>query len=170
MGYYLFQSLDRHPQFFDTSSENTWAPGWSVRAVFKPNITINSVLPVYLQAIELSKLSPEDYLEKVKEAAETEVQPSWLRNPTGTILARMGGPRYESYVSEAFNIHGKLSLLNQIIALEGVPDDVQLLKNPLSHKGGGVYWSDDGQHLCLKGPGEDERRFRCLIVQPDTVR
>lgn len=170
MVYYLFQSMDRHPQFFDTLSENTWTPGWWVRMVFKPNMTINSVLPVYLQAIELSRLSPEDYPEKVTDIVENEVNASWLRNPAGSILARTGGPRYERYVAEAFNIHGKLSLLNQIIALEGVPNDLQRLKNPLSRTGHGVYWSDKGAKLCLEGPSEDDRRFRCLLVRSDTAR
>lgn len=163
MGYYLFQSLDRHPQFFDTSGYNSWTPGWWVRAVFKPNMTSNSVLPAYLQAIELSQLTPKDYREQVKEAAEAEVQASWLRNPTGTILARVGGPAFQDYVAEAFNINGKLSLLNQVIALKGVPDDLQRLNNPLSLTDDGAYWSDDGQHLCLSGPGEDDRKFRCLL-------
>ncbi len=170
MGYHLFQSLDRHPQFFDTSSDSTWTPGWWVRAVFKPNMTINSVLPTYLRAIRLSQLAPENYLATIKDTTESEVNASWLRNPAGTILARVGGPGYEHYVSEAFNIHGKLSLLNQIIALKGVPDDLQRLNNPLSSTGNGVYWSDDGQHLCLQGPGEDDRRFRCLIGRLDPVR
>lgn len=165
MGYYLFQSLDRHPQFFDTSSDSTWTPGWWVRAVFKPNMTTNSVLPTYLRAIRLSQLAPENYPATIKDTTESEVNASWLRNPAGTILARVGGQGYENYVSEAFNIHGKLSLLNQIIALEGIPEDLQRLNNPLSGTGNGVHWSDDGQHLCLQGPGEDDRRFRCLIVQ-----
>lgn len=167
MVYYLFQSMDRHPQFFDTSSENTWTPGWWVRMVFKPNMTINSVLPVYLQAIKLSRLPPENYPEKATDITENEADVSWLRNPAGGILARTGGPRYERYVAEAFNIHGKLSLLNQIIALGGVPDDLQRLKNPLSRTGNGVYWSDNGRTLCLEGPGEDDRRFRCLYVIPN---
>ncbi|AHI33044.1 hypothetical protein AU15_05480 [Marinobacter salarius] len=81
MGYYMYQSLDRHPQFFDTSSDNTWTPGWWVRAVFKPNMTINSVLPAYLQAIELSQLTPKDYREQVNEAAEIEVKASCCAIP-----------------------------------------------------------------------------------------
>ena len=165
MGYYMYQSLDRHPQFFDTSSDNTWTPGWWVRAVFKPNMTINSVLPAYLQAIELSQLTPKDYREQVNEAAEIEVKASWLRNPTGTILARAGGPAFQNYVTEAFNIHGKLSLLNQVIAFKGVPDDLKSLNNPLSRKNNGVQLSHEGQQLCLSGHGEDNRGFRCLIVQ-----
>ena len=165
MGYYMYQSLDRHPQFFDTSSDNTWTPGWWVRAVFKPNMTINSVLPAYLQAIELSQLTPKDYREQVNEAAEIEVKASRLRNPTGTILARAGGPAFQNYVTEAFNIHGKLSLLNQVIAFKGVPDDLKSLNNPLSRKNNGVQLSHEGQQLCLSGHGEDNRGFRCLIVQ-----
>lgn len=180
IGYHLFQSMDRHPGFFHTTSiagasnegilDTAHTPGWWVRAIFKPNMTSNSVLPVYLQSIQLSQVAPADYPHAMGKADEVSVKTNWLRNSSGTILAGVGGPHYEDYVAEAFNLHGKLSLLRQIIDLSGLPFDLETLENPLASGGDNMYWDSGRRQLCLAGPGEDDRRFRCLVVQPDNVQ
>lgn len=177
MGYHLFQSMDRRPEFFNTVSVSTseptrstsYTPGWWVRATFKPNMTSNSILLVYLQPIKLSQVAPEGFSEAMAKADQASVQANWLRNSSGAILAGIGGPRYEEYVAKAFDLHGKLSLLRQIIDLQGVPYDLETIKNPLASGGNNVYWDSSQRHLCLEGPGYDDRKFRCLIVRADVL-
>ncbi|MCH8498424.1 MAG: hypothetical protein LAT63_08090 [Marinobacter sp.] len=165
MGYYMFASMDRHPQFFSTNEEVVEAPGWLVRAVFKPNMSINGSLGWYQQVIALSQLSPLDFANHMQDFEPAMPPSHWLRNATGSILLTIARARLQDYVAAGFQAHGKIDLLQQLIALGGVPETLQPLNSPFSTSEDALYWSEDRQRLCLKMPGTAEQRWgHCLLV------
>lgn len=166
MGYYMFASMDRHPQFFSTSEEVMEAPGWLVRAVFKPNMSINGSLGWYQQVIALSQLSPQAFANHMQNFDPVMPPSHWLRNSTGSILLSIARARLHDYVAAGFEVHGKIDLLQQLIALSGMPETLQQLTSPFSTSEDAVYWSNDQQRLCLQIPGTTAERWgHCLLVK-----
>lgn len=157
----LHRSLDRSANFF---SEEDPAPGWMVRAPFKPNMSSNAMLPIYLPSIERSRLEPAAYARSVATRKVPVVAESWIRNSTGTVLSGLASPDYEIYVAAAYDVTAKIGLFNQLVALKGESDDLSRFSNPLSSSGEAVFWSEARTRLCLDGPLIDGRGFRCLAV------
>jgi hypothetical protein len=169
--YYLYKGLDKHPEFFETSavtpegeteesdSKQGNAPGWYVRIFFKPNMTINAIVPIYERMARLSRLSPREFTAEIEAGEELEITTSKLRNYVGYVFISISRPNMDEYNARILDIETKIELFNQIHH-HGVTE--KMVRNP--------YYQDDfsyrkGNAVCFRGPLEDQMGMRCLRTQ-----
>jgi hypothetical protein len=157
--YYGFKSVDKHPQFFELEGEFGNAPEWLVRAVFKPNMTINALAPLYLLPEKLAVLSPAEFAQEVENLESYTPSTSVIRNPAGNVLLGIEGPAYEEYVARFHDLDVKISLFNQLY-YSGL--DTTSLINP--YYGSETPRMENGR-LCFSGPLEDKSFLRCLSIE-----
>ena len=155
VSYYTFKNLDRHPEFFEMGGD---FPGWMTRIVYKANMTINSVAPIYYKLEQLAQLSSLDFAKRIEVSNSDKPSTSKLRNYVGSILIAMS-PEYTEYVARFFDFDAKLALFNQVHHLKLSLDN---MKNP--YYGKEVPEEING-NLCFRGPLEDKRSLRCLRVK-----
>lgn len=155
MSYHMFKHLDKHPEFFDIGGN---FPGWLTRILYKPNMTINSVEPIYSRLDRLAQLSPSDFAKQIEAGDKVSLSTSKLRNYVGNVLVTISSPDYAGYVASFHDFDAKLSLFNQVHHLKLKPDN---MKNP--------YYGDEKPsevegNLCFSGPLENKSSLRCLRV------
>ena len=165
MAYNIYQNLDRNSDFWQIGGAT---PGWVVRSLFKPNMTLNINVIGMFDIIDASHLDQKEfgaYLKtknsEVESVPETTVS---LRNHTGQILTGMATPNYIPYIAKFHDINSKITLLNNINLLKSNKKEFYNIKSPygLDDK---PALSKDGNRICFNGPFEDERYFRCLIIK-----
>ncbi len=163
MPYYLFKNLDKSPDMFEVSdpmkegeTQEAKVPGWVLRITYKPNMTINAVVPFYTRMTRLSKLSPGEFAQDIESGQIPEMTASRFRNYIGTILVNMSRPNLEEYVGRIMDVETKIELFNQIHYYGKQEDRVE---NPYYP---GEYSYGEGDAVCFRGPLKDERRLRCL--------
>ena len=155
MSYYTFKNLDRHPEFFKIGGN---FPGWLTRIVYKPNMTINAIAPIYHRLDNLAKLSPSEFSEKVKNEERISPSTSKLRNYVGDLLIAIF-PEFDEYVARFYDFDAKIALFNQVHVLNR---DLDSMNNP--YYGPEIPEKTD-EKLCFRGPLEDKRSLRCLRVK-----
>lgn len=155
MSYHTFKSLDRHPEFFETGGN---FPGWITRILFKPNMTINAVTPIYYRLERLAQLAPPDFAKQIETGESVNPSTSKLRNYVGETLIAFS-PEFDEYVAKFFDFDIKLALFNQLHHLKREPGSMH---NP--YYGNEVPKEINGS-LCFSGPLEDNRSLRCLKVK-----
>lgn len=155
MSYNAFLNLDKHPEFFEMGNE---FPGWLARIVFKPNMTINAVAPIYYRLERLAKMTPFAFAEYIEAEEAFSPSTSKLRNYVGSILIGLS-PEFDHFVAMAFDFDVKLALYNQIHHLG---QNAESMSNPYY---GNEIPKETGDGLCFSGPLEDERSFRCLKLK-----
>jgi hypothetical protein len=168
VAYYLFKRLDKYPGFFDsTAAEGEGekgekdvrggkVPGWFVRIFYKPNMSINAVVPAYTKLVSLSRLSCKEFAEEIERGKELEITTSNLRNYMGNVLINTGRPNLEQYLGRIMDVEAKIELFNQIYH-HGAPEDK--VKNPY-YEYDYSYRKEDS--ICFRGPLEDQKGMRCL--------
>ena len=156
MAYHTLKELDRHPEFWEIGGN---APGWWVRALYKPNMTINAMTPVYTRAIALSRLEPHEFARQITEKQQIPATTSRIRNVAGDILNKMS-PDYDGYVGRLSDLNTKIHLFNQHHHHNKKPDEIT---NPY-FEGESAFVSQG--RICLTGPLEDKRNLRCLKISP----
>lgn len=155
MFHYTFKDLDKNPDFFEVGGK---LPGWITRMVYKPNMTINAVAPIYYRLERLAQLSPFEFARQIDAENRVRLSTSKLRNYAGNVLISVA-PDFSEYVARFFDFDAKLALFNQVHHLKLEPDT---MKNP--YYGNETPQNSDG-NLCFKGPLEDKRSLRCLRVK-----
>jgi len=156
MSYDTFKHLDKQPDFFEAGANY---PSWLIRLFFKPNMTINTVVPVFSRLEKLALLSPREFVDKVKEEGELKHSTSKFRNYVGSILVDVATPNFDKYAASILNLDVKLALFNHIYQ----PDEKQpSFENPY-YEGETANEVDGG--LCFKAPFEGSRSFRCLKIK-----
>lgn len=153
MAYDTMRSMDRHPEFLKADSP---LPGWLVRAIFKPNVSANALLPIYLQAIEDAQMTADAFAERIRRQPKPEVKEDWLRNFAGMRLNRIASPDFNIYVGRLHDLDAKIRLFNQA----GGSDASHSLEQQPE-----PYLSEDKRSLCVDGALPDERRLRCLRIR-----
>jgi len=152
MAFYSFTEIDRSPELFKTGGN---MPSWIVRAVYKPNMTTNDIIPAYEEAIYAARLPSEKFAEHQagrEEVVENEI--NW-RNYVGHTLVSIAHPDYYRYIARLHDLNVKISLVNYVMSGRTIP-----LVNP--------YYPSlapqvpDGNKICLSGPYEDDRELRCI--------
>lgn len=156
MSYHNFKSLDKHPEFFEIGGN---FPGWITRILYKPNMSINAVEPIYTNLGRLAELSPSDFAKKVATASKDSPSSSKLRNYVGSSLVAFNSLGYEDYVARFNDFEVKLALFNQVHHFNL---NLDKMKNP--YYGDEVPKEAEG-NLCFSGPLEDKRSLRCLRVK-----
>ncbi len=155
MSYYTFKNLDKHPEFFEIGGD---FPGWMTRIVYKPNMTINSVAPIYYKLEQLAQLPSPDFAKRIEASNSDIPSTSKLRNYVGSVLIAIS-PEYTEYVARFYDFDAKLAIFNQVHHLKLSLDD---MKNPYYGK---EVPEDVNGNLCFSGPLEDKRSLRCLRVK-----
>jgi hypothetical protein len=145
-------SLDKNPEFF---REDQAVPGWLVRYYFKPNMTLNASVPLYLRLRDLALLKPEVFAHRMDSQPEMKLTTNPVRNWGGYVLLRFQ-PDYEEYIARLQDLDVKLTLFNQYVVAQVEPEAIA---NP--------YYPDQSAYqekrsICTSGPLEDTKRLRCL--------
>lgn len=153
MAYYVYQNLDRHPDAFEMGGS---APGWFVRVLFKPNMTINALVPVYTRALALAKQNATEFALDIETWEIPAPATSRLRNLLGSFL--LMPQNYDEYIAALFDLDAKLLTFNHLYRSRG---DLAELKNPFYPEETPVVLAD---RVCLRGPLEDKRGLRCLRI------
>jgi len=154
VSYYAFKSADRHPEFFNIGGDS---PGWMTRAVFKPNMSINQVAPIFYRLERLVEMSPVDFATAMESPTKADPPASLLRNYVGAALVSMSG-NFDIYAARFIDFGAKLMVFNQKYTSANPSLN---LKNP--YNVGEVLKEIDGS-ICFNGPLEDKRKLRCLKV------
>ncbi len=155
MMYYTFSDLDRDPEFFKAGGH---IPRWLTRIVYKPNMTINAILPIYERLEYLATLSPSELATRLEETENHSPSSSKLRNYAGNTLMSIP-PSFDKYVILFADFEAKIALFNQVHIFNS---DLDNLENP--YYGPEKPISSDGK-LCFSGPFEDEESLRCLTME-----
>jgi hypothetical protein len=161
MSYALMNNLNGNPEFI---AEGGNLPAWIVKLVYKPNISINSILPRYQQAIDYARLSHKEFSTKIISGDKPEIETSRIRNFVGTILASIDGADYLNYVARVKDLDVKILLFNTLIAEPNVDAALGSLNNPYYEMPTPAFLTDDQRKICFDGPLPDNRNLRCLWV------
>ena len=155
LSFYGYKNLDKHPEFFEMGGN---FPGWITRIVFKPNMTINAITPLYYRVDYLASLSPSEFAHEIEHGEVPKLSTSKIRNYMGGVLIGVS-PEFESYVARFFDLDVKIALFNQIYSLGLPPTQLQ---NPYY---GNELPEEKNGSLCFSGPLEDRRSLRCLKIK-----
>ncbi len=155
MSYHTFKNLDKNPEFFEMGGN---FPGWITRMVYKPNMTVNAIAPVYYQLENLARMAPDDFAKHIEEEQSSPPSTSKLRNYIGDVLISIS-PEYDQYVAKFYDMDAKIELFNQVHYFK---KNLENMDNP--YYGSEIPQETDGS-LCFTGPLEDKRSLRCLRVK-----
>lgn len=161
MSYELFRDLDRNSEFWKEGSN---VPGWLVRVAFKPSMSINSIYPVYNQAIEYALLSHGEFSKKIADGNTLELKESMLRNSAGVMLSRISLAGYNQYVARFYDLDAKIVLFNALAGKRDVEPMLDQVINPYDNKSSSFFFSETNKNICFDGPLQNERNLRCLRV------
>lgn len=175
MSYGLYTAMDKHPDFFTSTSvddggfnsdDGFKAPGWAVKTIFKPNMSINKAYLFYKRILTRSQLDQTEFAAMAFEKHEQPLfRPTYIRNPVGTILNDIASPSFDQYIARLFDLNAKIAIFNQTMNKTALPQDLSFIQNPYYEKGGTAFYSEDGKSICLTGPLEDDKNQRCLRVK-----
>lgn len=154
-GFETFKDLDKNPEFFEVGDS---APAWLVRALFKPNMTINASVGKYEQLIALSTLSAEKFAAYKIPAKQHIDENVNLRNFAGHVLNHTQCADYHTYIARLHDLKIKIALTNYVIGeMQSLP------VNPYYPSTQAIEKKD--KRICLNGPYDDERGFRCIYIE-----
>lgn len=132
-------------------------PGWTLRKVFKPTMTLNAAAPVYYRLERMARMSPGQFTAEIEKGTWLAPGSSRLLNATGdNILSAVRD--YDEYAARLLDINVKIAVFNH---LHHSGKYATSFINP--------YYPDDradanAKRICVSGPLEDSRGFRCLRV------
>ena len=152
----ILSNLDRHPEIFELKGS---LPGWMVRLLYKPNMTLNAIAPLYHRLEMLTSMSAAEFSRVVNSKARASIATSWIRNAVGSVLAREM-TSYDEYAARFHDVDAKIALFNHRYQAGSRTDEVS---NPYY---GSEPPSFSAGSLCLNGPMEDKNFLRCLRVAP----
>ena len=173
MGYDLYTSLDKHPQFFSASTlagdkSEGKSPAWLVRLVYKPNMTINEHYSVYKAVVLRSQLAQKQFAVTVTTELKNEQKSPYkisIRNYAGRVLNNLARPSFDRVIARVLDLNAKIAIFNKTANKVMLPEDLSYIQNPYYEKGGTAFYSEDGKSICLTGPLDDDKNQRCLRVK-----
>ncbi|MBV1913800.1 MAG: hypothetical protein KUG72_00335 [Pseudomonadales bacterium] len=156
MSYYGFKSLDKNPEFFRVGGK---VPGWIIRLLYKPNMTINAITPGYYRLEHLAQLAPTEFVAEIEKGNNAPLSTSKVRNGLGAALITISLDFLDKYIAMFNDFDAKIVLFNQ---MHQSGDELIKAKNP--------YYGDEAIEkpngsVCFDGPMEDEMFLRCLRVK-----
>jgi hypothetical protein len=131
-------------------------PKWQLQLMYKPQMTVNDMLPDYLRVAARSGLDTAAFVRAVKVPSRREPN-LWrrVRNPVGAILGSVAMPDFNKYLARLHDLDAKLVLFNA--QGQAVPE----ADNPY-RPGQRASWNAKRQAYCFGGPLKDEQGLRCL--------
>lgn len=151
--------------YMNGDAVETYWPGWALRVVYKPNMMMNAVVPVYQNAKDNSRLTLPSFALMASDGVELTLKSSWVRNSVGSILNQVARIDLNPYIARGFDLNAKISLFNAIVNEPIIPDTLLSIDNPYypgQHRTPAM--SEDKARVCFDGPYEDPRNFRCITV------
>ncbi|MFE8073331.1 hypothetical protein QQM79_19920 [Marinobacteraceae bacterium S3BR75-40.1] len=153
--------LDRAPNFF---SEDQKVPGWLVRIVFKPNMTVNAMVPVYSRQIAYSQLSHAELGKRLHSDAPIELSKDPLRNYIGDKLNAIAMPRLSDYVVRVHDVDVRIALFNTLANAADIDKALLEFRNPYDASLPPPSRSEDRTAVCFEGPAIHDGPEKCLRV------
>lgn len=150
-----FMRLDRHPEIFKVGGD---FPGWITRVLYKPNMSINAIAPIFDRLDRLSKMRPDEFAYEVESGGDVVTYTFKFRNFVGSRLIE-DYPSLDEYVARFMDFDAKLVLFNQIHHFR---NSVVGVENPY-YEGKFSYVSEGA--VCFDGPLENKRKLRCLHIE-----
>jgi uncharacterized membrane protein YhaH (DUF805 family) len=149
MQYNAYLDADRNPDGWNG------LPGWMVRVIFKPNMTINKRLISYKDIISLSNLSAKEFAESVVNIESAPKSKPNYRNYGGSIMIEEPITYFSQYIAKSHDLNAKISLANFVLS-----NKTQSLENPY----GALYnkTTERDNFICLDGPLKDKYNIRCI--------
>lgn len=99
-------------RIFSSTADEVSNPKWIGTMLYKPNITINALFPVYKKKAENSELTAIEFRDREELTVQDK---SWVRNPIGTILNDIAMPNYDEYSHQFFEVDNQIMAINQAI-------------------------------------------------------
>lgn len=129
---------------------------WKLWLLFKPRMSINDSLPLYMRVAENSRLDAPSFVRRLTEPGPDPISNfRRVRNPIGNILVAVAVPDFNRYLARLHDLDAKFILLNRL------GKEKQAGGNPYYPEREPV-WNADAQRLCFDGPLPDEHFIRCL--------
>jgi len=161
MAYYTHMNLDRNPEFFE---QGGYIPGWLVRAIFKPNMTLNAIYPDHVNVVRMSRLDPVSFAkEQSNEQTPRKVLLS-IRNIVGSALNQIASPNWSQYIAKFHDVNCKIILFNALNDNSDKLSKLDQLQNPYGLKST-PNKTGDGKWVCFDGPLADDKFLRCLVIE-----
>jgi hypothetical protein len=131
--------------------------GWQLQWLYKPQMTVNDLLPDYQRVAARSRLDTAAFAGTLGGRAREELS-IWrrLRNPVGAILGDVAMPDFNKYLARLHDLDAKLALFNSLG--QKLPE----ADNPYG-PGQRASWNKKRQAYCFSGPLKDEQGLRCLL-------
>lgn len=146
------------------SPETAAVPKWRLLLMYKPQMTVNDMLPDYQRVAARSRLGTAAFARTLGAPARAELS-LWrrLRNPVGTILGGVAMPDFNKYLARLHDLDAKLVLFNA--QGQVVPE----VDNPY-RPGQRASWNKKRQAYCFGGPLKDVQGLRCLPWAPPSAQ
>lgn len=167
----VYLSLDRHPDFFQHSADGSHMqmPGWLVRAIYKPVMTLNASFVPYREALVHDAMELPQFAEAMATRTPPDVPPSWARNAAGSMLVRVSVPDLSRYLARTMDLDVLIELHNQFGAGMLQPDGPEEFGSPYGPLYSDIYRLDNPKRICAQGPHPDTENYRCLPLLPEEV-
>ena len=158
--YHIYTQLDKHPEFMEEFGN---MPGWTVRLLFKPNMTINKTQEKYQNIVDKISLSPARFAELIAQPEEPKM-PLSIRNPVGLILLNVAEPNFTSYIGRIHNLNLKIMLYQNTDVDPDGALSFSGIHNSYSDKPESAFIHSD-QQLCFRNPFAESKQFEtCLHI------
>lgn len=132
-------------------------PVWMLRILVKPNMTMNASSENYIRAIRVSEEERPNF-----ELQNFSPKASRIRNPIGNVMSQAGVIGFDEYIARGFNLNVKIALFNATLNREISAESLAKISNPYDPQEFDAELSEDKQFVCMGGPLEDRKGYRCL--------
>ncbi len=157
-----FRGVGNHPELW---REEKSLPAWLGKYIFKPNMSINGVFPIYRRAAEYADLSPIAFEKAMSTGSYVEPKGSLVRNFIGTELMQFATSNFDGYIGELNDLNAKIQLFNALVDQEITEEILQGVKSPYYEENRPATFSKNGERVCVEGPLRDDKNMRCLKVK-----
>ncbi|MFL0801010.1 MAG: hypothetical protein K6L80_11205 [Agarilytica sp.] len=157
-----FRAVGNHPELW---REEKSLPSWMGKYIFKPNMSINAVFPIYRRAAEYAELAPIAFTKAMLTGPDIELKSSLIRNFFGTELIQVARVDLLKYIGEFNDLNAKIILFNTLINREITEDIVQSVYSPYYATNRTAAYSENGERICVSGPLQDDKNIRCVKIK-----
>lgn len=155
-----YRQLADSPELFEVGGH---LPLVISRALYKPNMSINTSFAFFQQVSEVAALPQAQFAEAPPLASDPEEYRWSARNYVGNILTAIAAPDFVGYIAIGHDLNSKIALFNGIDFQRRGSDGrfaLPAIANP--YGGDGPFYLAERRAICLPGPLADERKIRCL--------
>ncbi len=157
-----YRIIGNHPELW---TEDKNLPSWMGQYIFKPNMSINAVFPLYHQAAEYAGLDPIAFEKAMSTGPDIEPRSSVVRNFFGAETIQFASVNFHSYLGEFNDLNIKIKLFNRLIDQEITEALLQTVYSPYYETNRSATFSKEGDRVCVDGPLRDDKNMRCLKVK-----